>query len=313
MLYNKSLITESTMAKEKKKAPKYFRQKFLLALLQKFDGKLQKTDLQKYLFLYNQEFTDKPYYYFLPYKFGPFSFQAYADVRRLHDLGYLTNGEHIEKTAVNDYTVSLHEKDQKSLITFFEKYSRLKGNALIKYVYENYPYFSINSEIKERILGGNASGVMSKEKSSKTSNAFFTMGYEGITVDQYLNRIIEQEISAVIDVRKNPISMKYGFSKTQLSKMLGNIGVIYQHMPELGIKTESRQDLSTYEKYQQLFEEYEQSTLIHQQKAIHSITESYHQNKRVMLTCFEKDYNYCHRSRVSNAIEKKIGIQTKHL
>ncbi|MES0489580.1 MAG: DUF488 family protein [Leptospirales bacterium] len=301
------------MADKKKKEPKYFRQKFLLALLQKFGGKLHKTDLQKYLFLYNQEFTDKPHYYFLPYKFGPFSFQAYADVRRLNDLGHLANEDHIEKVDTYDYTASLHEKDQKALIPFFEKYCLLKGNALIKYIYERYPYYSIKSEIKERILGEKSSGMMPKESPAKTNAEFFTMGYEGITVDQYLNNIVQQEISAVIDVRKNPISMKYGFSKTQLSKMLGNIGVNYQHMPDLGIESASRQDLSSFGKYQQLFDEYEQSTLNYQHKAINAIAESYYENKRVMLTCFEKDYNYCHRSRVSNAIEKKLGIETKHL
>ncbi|WP_348602891.1 DUF488 family protein [Bartonella tribocorum] len=42
---------------------------------------------------------------------------------------------------------------------------------------------------------------------------FFTIGYEGKSLENYLNCLLENNIKILCDVRKNPISRKYGFSK----------------------------------------------------------------------------------------------------
>jgi hypothetical protein len=57
------------------KPPQFYRQRFLLALLYFFDKKLTKTDFQKYLFLYQQEYAQgNETYYFLPYNTVLFPF-----------------------------------------------------------------------------------------------------------------------------------------------------------------------------------------------------------------------------------------------
>lgn len=294
-----------------KKPPQFYRQRFLLALLYVFGKKLSKTDFQKYLFLYQQEYqNDNQIYYFLPYRYGPFSFQSYADLRRLEDLEFIHNKEFIELKDDYNYCNYLKENDKILILKFLNNYKNIQGKDLIKYVYTKYPYFASKSLIVEEILGKD-SNLINNHYSDNES--FFTIGYEGKTIDQYLNDIILNNINLVIDVRKNPISMKYGFSKKTLSNSLKQLNIEYVHIPELGIESNERQNLFSFYDYQKLFEHYENDILAHQNTAILKITELYNTKKRIALTCFEKDYNSCHRSRISNIINKKFGIKINNL
>jgi len=92
-----------------------------------------------------------------------------------------------------------------------------------------------------------------KEQFKQTGRLLFTIGYEGITVEHYLNTLIKNGVQVLCGVRNNPLSRKFGFSKSSLQKYFGNIGIEYIHFPELGIKSEKRNNLNSYEDYQNLF------------------------------------------------------------
>ena len=292
-----------------RKPPQFYRQRFLLALLYVFGKKLSKTDFQKYLFLYQQEYNnDNQTYYFLPYKYGPFSFQSYADLRRLEDLDFIQNNEYIELKNDYNYFNYLKDNDKILIIKFLNDYKNIKGRDLVKYVYTKYPYFASKSLIIEDVLGKDFNLINNND-----DKLLFTIGYEGKTVDQYLNDIILNNINLVIDVRKNPISMKYGFSKKTLANSLKQLNIEYVHIPELGVDSSERQNLSSFYDYKKLFEHYEKDILSNQNTAILKIVELYNTRKRIALTCFEKDYNSCHRSRISNIINTKFGIGVNNL
>ncbi len=292
-----------------RKPPQFYRQRFLLALLYVFGKKLNKTDFQKYLFLYQQEYaSDNQTYFFLPYKYGPFSFQSYADLRRLEELEFIQNNEIIELKDNFNYFNYLKENDKILILEFFNIYKNIKGRDLIKYVYTKYPYFASKSLIIGDILGKDFNLTVNTYEKS-----FFTIGYEGKTIDQYLNDIILNNINLVIDVRKNPITMKYGFSKKNLSNSLNQLNIEYLHIPELGIESNERQNLRSFDDYQKLFERYEKGILAHQTTAILKVAHLYNTKKRIALTCFEKDYTSCHRSRICNIINKKFCIGVNNL
>lgn len=65
----------------------FYRQKLLIALVEIFGGRLSNIDLQKYLFLFTHLCQQEKSYEFVPYKYGCFSFQSYADRRRLINAG----------------------------------------------------------------------------------------------------------------------------------------------------------------------------------------------------------------------------------
>ena len=104
------------------------------------------------------------------------------------------------------------------------------------------------------------------------------------------------------DVRKNAFSQKYGFSKSQLKTACEGVGIRYIHIPQLGIDSELRQELKTQDDYDRLFDQYEATTLKNNLEALLYLKSILESEKRVAVTCFEKNPAQCHRSRVANAL-----------
>ncbi|NLF24481.1 MAG: DUF488 domain-containing protein, partial [Deltaproteobacteria bacterium] len=129
----------------------------------------------------------------------------------------------------------------------------------------------------------------------------------GKSIDGYLDLLIQNNIKALCDVRKNPFSRKYGFSKRQLESCLKSIGITYFGFPSLGIESNERRELGNFDDYQRLFDRYEANTLLKQKDALNDLIEVYRNHSRVAFTCFEADHRWCHRSRVAKALENHPG------
>lgn len=283
----------------------YYRQKVLLALLEVFGGQLKKTDLQKYLFLFTQEYQEKKSYEFVPYKFGCFSFQSIADLKKLTDIGVIKAGQDWELADKNGYSAHITNEDHENLFSFRDKYKNIKGNYLVGHVYRRYPYYAINSEIVEGLMNKRELNIIKQEKPSQTDYAFLTIGYEGKSFENYLNRLIKNNVHLLCDVRKNAFSRKYGFSKKILSKTLERIGIKYIHMPDLGIPSEKRRSLNSQADYDCIFHDYEVSTLKENKAALEELYKLFQKYRRLAITCFEANPNMCHRSRVAKAISQR--------
>ncbi len=282
------------------------RQKLVLALLQAFGGRLSNIDLQKYLFLLTQTYDLGKSYEFVPYKFGCFSFQSYADRRRLIGIGAIVDEEgYWRLTSVDaDYISQIDTSDQEKIISFVNKFRRLKGDSLVRHVYRNFPYFAINSE--------KAAYLMNREELAKIDNArpksdgyrLFTIGYEGNSFENYLNRLIQNNVRILCDVRRNPFSRSYGFSQSTLSDTLNKLNIEYLHFPELGIDSKKRKNLRSMQDYEHLFDDYEATTLKQNSHAIDMLNQVFRSYKRIAITCFEADATMCHRSCVATALSK---------
>lgn len=281
------------------------RQKLLLAILQAFGGRLSNLDLQKYLFLYTKNYQEVKSYEFVPYKYGCFSFQSYADCRRLIELGKISNINEWCLIDDWDYINDLDKTEQKKLSLFLNRYGNLRGNKLIHYIYKHYPYYAINSEITHDIMDEHECIKIHQVRPQQKDFAFFTIGYEGASIENYLNRLIQNNVRVLCDVRKNPLSRKYGFSKGTLSQILNLMNIKYIHIPELGIISEKRQHLNTQQDYDHLFDEYEKSILLEQQEALDKLKSIIDRNRRVAITCFEAVYLMCHRSRIAQVMANR--------
>jgi len=279
------------------------RQKVLLGLLETFGGELPSTDFQKYLFLYTRLCEKDHSYEFVPYKFGCFSFQSYADKAKLVELGYLENTADWKLTiSQKSHIKKLSKGVDKKLDLFKNKYGKLKGKKLLQHVYKGYPYYAINSLVAEDILTEDEFSRVKKLKVKRRQKLFATIGYEGIPVEKYINRLIESDVRLLVDVRKNPISRKYGFSKSKLSDFLSKVGIEYIHISELGIVSDKRKTLETKSDYEALFNEYEKTVLVDERSALVRLHDIYIDKKRIAITCFEECHTMCHRHKVANAI-----------
>lgn len=256
-------------------------------------------------------------YDFVPYRYGCYSFQASMDKNKLIEKGYLKNVPGWELIKLNlNYVKELKKGDDKKVSMFVDRYGSKQGKSLIQHVYRNYPYYAINSVIaKEHLSSVELEKIKLARPTKRRNSSFATIGYEGGSVESYLNKLIENDVRMLVDVRKNPISRKYGFSKRTLSSLLGKVGIEYSHIPELGIESAERKELKTQQDYNRLFDKYEKTILKTQTKALEGLFNLYKEKKRIAITCFEKEHCQCHRSRVANAIESisKGEVITQHL
>lgn len=66
------------------------------------------------------------------------------------------------------------------------------------------------------------------------ADRIFTFGYEGLSVDAFVQRLKTTGIETVVDVRANPLSRKPGFSKRALAAALSPASIAYIHLPAMG-------------------------------------------------------------------------------
>lgn len=295
----------------------FSRQRQLLELLVALGGIVNKLDFQKLLFLFCQELTtrDAPYE-FVPYKYGAFSFTSYADRRKLIERGLLADDEHNwritdEGRRVVGSTPNMH------LAAFSSRHRNLRGDDLIADTYRRFPFYAIRSEIATRVLkdDGPALSRIATVGAKPTGPALITIGYEGHTLESYLNRLLKSGVTLLCDVRRNPISRKYGFSKSTLARSCAGVNIRYEHLPELGIASEKRQRLVTQDDYNALFAVYAQTTIPRQGQTLRKIRGWIVDGERVALTCYEHLSQQCHRHCVAEALERQYGdtFIPKHL
>jgi hypothetical protein len=284
-----------------------YRQKTLLGLLSAFDGHLPRLDFQKYLFLYTKEFEVEPSFEFVPYRFGGFSFQSYADKRRLVEIRALEDSDDWRLRSEADSTDDLFGND--SFSRFYVKYSHLKGDSLVRDIYRRYPFYAINSEIASRLMNKKELETISSKRPNENEPCLFTIGYEGSSFEGYINRLIKNNVKTLVDVRRNPLSRKYGFSKKTLSETITKLGIEYIHIPELGIASDKRRNLNSQAAYDRLFISYEKNELKENCAALHHLNEIVKDRKRVAITCFEANVCMCHRGSVAKALSQLPGWQ----
>lgn len=294
-----------------------YRRKVILAILETWVEAVPLTDFQKILLLFTKK-QENSAYDFVPYKYGGFSFTSYVDRRFMIKQGLLLNNDRrwIKGNISKTYDSVLNPKDQIILRNLYKSTSHLKGNELVRHVYRAHPYYAIKSEIAEKLLNKHELDVVKSLKPEENNRVLFTIGYQGKSFEQYLDDLIRNNVKILFDLRKNPVSMKYGFSKRTLSDTLKNLGIEYIHIPQLGIESAKRKNLKKKADYEKLFAQYEKTTLRKSKYWIEYIKKFLLKENRIALTCFEADFRSCHRYRVSKALSDLLEEGTysvKHI
>lgn len=281
----------------------YYRRKILLALLQAFGGNLNAVHLQKLLFLFTRTQTEKSFD-FVPYQYGCFSFQANQDLATMQKYGLVIfpDNKTIELATEENYLAALDMFDQTGMEEVRQQFGGMTVREVVQYTYRNYPYYAVKSKIAAKIMNEEELAKIEKQKRFYTEPQLFTIGYEGLSLEAYINKLIINDVHILCDVRKNAFSQKYGFSKSQLETACKGVGLKYVHVPQLGIESDKRRDLRSQRDYDLLFDEYERTTLKSNTEALDFVRNLIRTDKRVALTCFEKDPKQCHRSRVAKAL-----------
>ncbi|MEA1905406.1 MAG: DUF488 family protein [Euryarchaeota archaeon] len=280
------------------------KQRILLKVVERLSEKENSSRfmLVKTLFLLAHEENIRSiikFYNFFPYKYGPFSNVCYADLYKLEQAGLLAE-DRTRLTPTEAGIKAATSADHRASMKIKRVTSRFNSNREIKdYVYRNYQEYTVKSEIVPTT-------------DIRSPPALFTIGYEGRDIDSFLNVLIQNQIDLLIDVRKNPFSMNFSFTRSKLENYLGKVDIRYTHIPELGIDSGSRKNLVTRRDYQRLFKRYEATTLKEHSKEVKRII-GLGEDHRAALLCFEADINLCHRGVIARDIEMQQNKGVIHL
>ena len=133
-----------------------------------------------------------------------------------------------------------------------------------------------------------------------------TLGYSGHDPASFVAMLQSHGVELVVDVRQNPTSRKRGFSRTTLSAHLAAHGIVYRHLPSLGVPRDLRNQLRagdcTLTEYFAQFR-----TELGSQPAILDELIAIATEHRACLLCLEHNPNECHRTVVAELAKARGG------
>lgn len=141
---------------------------------------------------------------------------------------------------------------------------------------------------------------------------FYTIGYEGRTIDIFVEKLKRKGITRLIDVRERPLSRKKGFSKNALRDRLETEGIEYIHMPQLGSPSDIRHDYKDGGSEIVFFEKYKQYVRENRMDDVKDL-ERYVSEKPSVIMCFEDAYMHCHRRILAELVAEMSGFRPVHI
>lgn len=284
------------------------RQRILLMFLYRVDVTPTRTHLMKWLFLLreeNNEAVSSSFYEFLPYRYGPFSFQVYREMAALESSGFLAANKLKIPSAKRKEAYAeirkLPTRAIKGVESILRQYEKVSRDELLDDVYSRYPWYASRSKLRPKKTGAKSA-----------SPAVYTVGYEGRTIDGLLDCLLHSGIHRLIDVRKNAMSRKYGFAGKTIARLCSDVEIEYIHTPSLGIPSSFRKDLSSPEAYKKLFDSYERDILPSASEIISDVA-TLCVEKPSALVCFESTSDRCHRGRLAQHVAKESRLNVRHL
>ncbi|MFC3713296.1 DUF488 family protein [Sphingoaurantiacus capsulatus] len=123
----------------------------------------------------------------------------------------------------------------------------------------------------------------------------FTIGYEGATIDAFIDTLEKAGVKTLVDVRAVPLSRKPGFSKRGLAAALAERGIGYRHLQRLGTPTEGRNAAraGNIAKMRDIYLTHLEAPDAQAEMAM--LADQARESPSALL-CFERDPGQCHRS-----------------
>ena len=142
------------------------------------------------------------------------------------------------------------------------------------------------------------------EQRPKDAADFFTVGYSGRTIAQFIDALREVSVRCLIDIRANPVSMyKPDFSKSNLQRHLAAADIGYLHLPELGVPRDIRSKAIGQDDRNAIWEWYDENVADqYGQRNLHRFFNF--ADHPIAFMCTELDPSSCHRHRLALALEK---------
>ena len=141
----------------------------------------------------------------------------------------------------------------------------------------------------------------------------YTIGYEGMTADAFVESLVRAGVAALLDIRAVPLSRKPGFSKHKLAARLTQSGIDYVPLKGLGTPAEGRAAArrGNAGELRRIYAAYLDSApdaAIAMKQALDAVIA-----RPCCLMCFEHGPDCCHRLIVAERLRDATGLDIVHL
>lgn len=135
----------------------------------------------------------------------------------------------------------------------------------------------------------------------------FTIGYEAVTMPDFLAALTSAGVKRVIDIRALPLSRRPGFSKTPLRAALAEAGIDYVHLRALGTPPAGR-EAARKGRTDDLRRIYDGQLALPEAMAEGARMLDLASELPSALLCYERDPSGCHRSLLLERIAPEANV-----
>jgi uncharacterized protein (DUF488 family) len=140
----------------------------------------------------------------------------------------------------------------------------------------------------------------------------YTLGYEGLSLAEFLNRLARAGVSRLVDVRELPLSRRPGFSKTKLAAALRELGIEYVHARPLGNPKPNRERYWAGD-VEGGAEVYRRHLHHDSYPALKELADGLDEEPTCLM-CFERDHELCHRAVIVESLaDLRPDVSVEHL
>lgn len=140
-----------------------------------------------------------------------------------------------------------------------------------------------------------------------------TIGYEGTTVDEFLDTLRGAKIELLVDVRAVAMSRRPGFAKTALAANLRGAGIDYLHLRQLGTPADGRAAARSgrHEQMKEIFLHQLASSQAQAELAV--LGDLIRSDRAICILCFEANPAHCHRRLVAESLQREMALEVTDL
>jgi uncharacterized protein (DUF488 family) len=149
---------------------------------------------------------------------------------------------------------------------------------------------------------------------SKRLPRIWTIGHSTRQIDDFISLMMQNGIKLLGDVRMYPGSKRYPhFGREALAKSLSEVGIRYEHFPELGGRRKAKPDSKNTAWRNEMFRGYADYMETEDfQKGIARLVDLAEKTGPTAIMCAEAVWWRCHRSLISDYLKAR-GVEVLHI
>lgn len=142
----------------------------------------------------------------------------------------------------------------------------------------------------------------------------FTLGYQGLSLENYVETLLASNVGIVLDVREVAWSYNRRYIKSVLQNTLFDAGIKYTHLRICGNPSANRKTAKSIEECLSRYSEYLKNNSECLEILLEYVETASKQEKPACLTCYEHKPEDCHRKILTDAlIEIVPQLEITHL